>query len=80
MTELITIDDTPFRNSLNFRDPAPDQQLTVERFCGSANLDDRVCVHLFIRPAGSHGGQSICLTRAQATVLCDVLTQEVLNY
>ena len=77
-TELIRLTDDPYKN---YCDSDIDrQEISLIRFCGSGNMRDRLCLNITVRRDGSNDGECIYLTRSQATVLRDILDQEIVEY
>jgi len=79
-TELIVLTDQPMRKALNSRNNIPLQELRVDRFCGPPSLDPRRCLSLIIGREGHMDQECILLTKAQATVLRDVLTENIVDW
>ena len=86
-TRLITINDTPIRAAhvhgfasalANHHEKR--QEISITRLAGPAKMGDRICVGILVRQEGSNDGQYIVLTRTQAEILRDVLTENIINY
>lgn len=76
-TELITMTDDPYKNATD--NHIDRQEISLLRFAGPGTMKDRRCLSILIRREGSMDGEAIFLTRSQAHVLRDVLTDHILG-
>jgi hypothetical protein len=77
-TELIEMTDDPFRNACNSHSFGNLQEIRLVRTCGPSTMKDRVCLQLSVGQEGSPNQEIIFLTRTQAHVLRDILTEHIL--